>query len=125
MYGKGKGRGFGAGRGGGRGAGRMMGPMMDPRSKLLFAMGNDHRLKILEALKEGEKSSAELVSLLALDPSVVSRHLTLMRSVGIVAARKEGVTMFFSIGDKRVLKILDLSTEIARDWLSSLNDFFK
>ena len=118
------GKGFG-GRGKGRGAGRMLGPMMDPRSKLLFAMGNDQRIKILEALREGEKSSAELVSLLLLDPSVVSRHLTLLRSVGIVNARKEGVTMYFTIGDKRVLKILDLATEISRDWLSSFSEFFK
>jgi DNA-binding transcriptional ArsR family regulator len=123
MMGKGKGRGFGGGAG--RGAGRMSGPMMDPRSKLLFAMGNDQRIKILEALKSGEKSSAELVSILMLDPSVVSRHLSQMRSVGIVDARKEGVTMFFSIGDKRVLQILDLATDIARDWLSSFNEFLK
>jgi ArsR family transcriptional regulator len=125
MTGKGRGRGFGGGRGAGRGAGRMMGPMMDPRSKLLFAMGNDQRIKILEELKEGEKSSAELVAALMLDPSVVSRHLSLMRSVGIVKARKEGVAMFFSIDDKRVLKILELATEISRDWLSSFNEFLK
>ncbi len=115
----------GNGRGFGKGKGRMMGPMMDPRSKLLFAMGNDQRIKILEALRQGEKSSVELVNLLMLDASVVSRHLSLMRSVGIVNARKEGVSLYFSIGDKRVLDILDLATEISKDWLSSFNEFFK
>ncbi len=121
MRGRGKGRGFG----GGRGAGRMAGPMMDPRSKLLFAMASDARIKIIELLRDGEKSSAELVESLLLDPSVVSRHLSLMRNVGLVNARKEGVTLYFSIADKRVIKILDLATDISKDWLSSFNDFFK
>ncbi len=111
-------------KGHGRGKGRLIGPMMDPRSKLLFAIGSDQRIKILEILKDGDKNLQELSRLLMLDPSVVSRHLSLMRDVGIVGAKKEGVMLTFFINDVRILKILDLATEIAKDWFSSFNKFF-
>ncbi len=73
--------------------GKMMGPMMDPRSKFFMALANDHRLKMIEMLRDGEKSSSQIIEALGLYPSVVSRHLTMLRNVGIVAARKEGVTL--------------------------------
>ncbi len=100
------------------------GPMMDPRSRFFMALASDPRIKIIQALKNGEKSSAELIALLGLDPSVVSRHLMLLRNVGIVYARKEGVTMFFNLADKRVLKLIDLATEITKDWYMNFQDYF-
>ncbi len=107
------------------GGGMMGGPMMDPRSRFFMALASDHRVKIIEALKDGEKSSAELISLLGLDPSVVSRHLMMLRNVGIVYGRKEGVTMYFNLSDKRVLKLIDLATQITMDWYMNFQNFFK
>ena len=97
--------------------GPKMGPMMDPRSRFFMALASDQRLRLIQALRGGERSSAELVEILELDPSVVSRHLMLLRNVGIVSARKEGVTMYFSIADERIFQILDLATGMIRDWL--------
>ncbi len=108
----------------GRGRGRMLGSMNDPRSKLFLAFANDQRIKIIQELQKGERSSPELIKLLQLDPSVVSRHLSLMRNVGIINARKEGVVLYFSLADNRVVKILDLSTQITKDWYMKFQDFF-
>ncbi len=104
--------------------GRMMGPMWDPRSRLFMALASDQRLKILELLREGEKSSSDLIEALGLDPSVVSRHLMMLRNLGLVKARKEGVAMFFSIADDRVLQLIELATQIIRDWLDQHRQFF-
>jgi ArsR family transcriptional regulator len=111
------------GRGRGRGFG-MMGAMADPRSKLFMAMACDQRVKILEALKEGEKSSAQLIEILTLDPSVVSRHTMMLRNAGLVSARKEGVSVYFSLADKRVIKLIDLATDIAKEWYKHLHKYF-
>jgi ArsR family transcriptional regulator len=108
----------------GRGRGRMLGPMNDPRSKLFLAFANDQRIRIIQELRKGERSSSELIELLQLDPSVVSRHLSLMRDVGIIHARKEGVALYFSLADKRVLQMLDLATKITKDWYMKFQDFF-
>ena len=104
--------------------GRMMGPMMDPRSRFFMALASDQRLKILELLKEGEKSSQEIISAVGLDASVISRHLMMMRHVGLVAARKEGVALYFSLADERVLQILEIATRITKDWYDQFQHFF-
>ena len=104
--------------------GRMMGPMMDPRSRFFMALASDQRIKILELLKEAEKSSAEIIQALELDASVISRHLMMLRNVGLVAARKQGVALYFSITDDRVFKIIDLATEVIKDWFDQHWAFF-
>ena len=112
-------RGLRMGRGG-----RMLGNMVDPRSRLFMALASDQRLKILDLLKEKEKSSAEIIKALDLDASVISRHLMLLRNVGLVSARKEGVALYFSIADPRVFQIIDLATQVIRDWLDQHQAFF-
>jgi len=104
---------------------RMMGPMMDPRSRLFMALASDQRLRILEMLKEGEKSSADIIDELFLDPSVISRHLMMLRNLGLVTARKEGVTLFFSIADKRIFEMVELATQIIKDWLDRHREMFE
>jgi len=104
--------------------GRMMGPMMDPRSRFFMALASDQRIKILELLKEAEKNSFDIIKALGLDASVVSRHLMMLRNVGIVSARKEGATLYFSIADDRVYQIVELSTQVVRDWLDQNRMFF-
>ncbi len=104
---------------------RMMGQMEDPRSRFFMALASDQRIKILEALKDGEKSSGELISILELDPSVVSRHLSMLRNVGLVSARKEGVSLFFTLGDARVLEIIDIATKISKDWFNRFQAYFE
>lgn len=112
-------RGIGMGMGG-----KMMGPTWDPRSRLFMALASDQRLKILELLREGEKSSPDLIGALGLDASVVSRHLMMLRNLGLVQARKEGVTMYFSIADERVFQLIELATQIIKDWLDQHRQFF-
>jgi len=104
--------------------GRMMGPMMDPRSRFFMALASDQRIKILELLKEAEKSSAEIIQALELDASVISRHLMMLRNVGLAAARKQGVALYFSIADDRVFKIVDLATAVIKDWFDQHRAFF-
>ncbi len=111
----------------GRGRGRrfsMMGQMSDPRSKLFMALACDQRVKIIEALKDSEKSSSQLIEILGLDPSVVSRHTMMLRNSGLVSARKEGVVVYFSLADKRAVKLLETAGEITKEWYKSLHEFF-
>ncbi|MHB2155919.1 ArsR/SmtB family transcription factor [Caldithrix abyssi] len=104
--------------------GRMMGPMTDPRSRFFMALASDQRLRILELLKNGEKNSQEIINELLLDPSVVSRHMMMLRNVGLVEAHKQGVTMYFKIADTRIFELIETATDITRDWLNKFRDFF-
>lgn len=69
----------------------------DRASELLKAMANRHRLLILCQLVEGERSVGELADFLGIRDSGVSQHLALLRKDGLVAARRDGQTIWYSI----------------------------
>lgn len=87
----------------------------DPREDVFEALAHYRRILIVELLKEGRKCASELIPALGIDQSAVSRHLSILKKAGLIVARKEGVNVYFSIADKRVFKLLELATEIARD----------
>lgn len=70
----------------------------DEASGLLKALANRHRLIIICQLIEKERSVGELAALLKLRDSTVSQHLALLRRDGLVTARRDGQTIWYSIG---------------------------
>ncbi len=104
---------------------RKSGRMSDPRSRFFMALACDQRLKILELLREKERCSCELVPLLKLDPSVVSRHLSILREVGLVEGRKRGVNVFYTIADARVFDLLEISKQIIQAWFEKRKKMFE
>src|SRR5665811_1403760 len=70
----------------------------DEASALLKALANRHRLIIICQLSEKERSAGELAALLNIRDSTVSQHLALLRKDGLVTARRDGQTIWYSIG---------------------------
>jgi DNA-binding transcriptional ArsR family regulator len=70
----------------------------DGASALLKALANRHRLIIICQLIERERSVGELAGLLELRDSTVSQHLALLRKDGLVRARRDGQTIWYSVG---------------------------
>lgn len=69
----------------------------DEASALLKALANRHRLIIICQLIDAERSVGELAALLQLRDSTVSQHLALLRKDGLVTARRDGQTIWYSI----------------------------
>ena len=81
----------------------------DQASDLLKALSNRHRLLIICQLIDGERSVGELAGFLNLRDSTVSQHLALLRKDGLVAARRDAQTIYYSIASapaREVLKTL-------------------
>lgn len=57
---------------------------------ILRALDNESRLRIFMGLHDGEVCLCQLVEVLGLAPSTVSRHVELLRQAGLVEMRKEG-----------------------------------
>jgi DNA-binding transcriptional ArsR family regulator len=70
----------------------------DEASGLLKALANRHRLIIICQLIDKERSVGELAELLKIRDSTVSQHLALLRKDGLVTARRDGQTIWYSIG---------------------------
>ena len=73
---------------------------------LLKAMSNPVRLLVLCQLAEGEKSVGELEKVVDVSQSALSQHLALLRSRGIVASRRAGQTIFYSLAGKEAPALL-------------------
>ena len=69
----------------------------DHASALLKALANRHRLIIICQLIDKERSVGELAELLRVRDSTVSQHLALLRKDGLVSARRDGQTIWYSI----------------------------
>jgi DNA-binding transcriptional ArsR family regulator len=78
----------------------------DSASDLLKALANRHRLLIICQLIDGERSVGDLAGFLALRDSTVSQHLALLRKDGLVSARRDGQTIYYSIASDPAREIL-------------------
>ena len=68
---------------------------MSHRVKLLSALADPTRLRILAALRENELSVAELQEVLGIGQSRISNHLAQLKSVGLLRDRREGQKAYY------------------------------
>ncbi|HVZ54848.1 MAG TPA: metalloregulator ArsR/SmtB family transcription factor [Pseudolabrys sp.] len=78
----------------------------DEASALLKALANRHRLLIMCQLAEKERSVGELAEFLDIRDSTVSQHLALLRKDGLVDARRDGQTIWYSIGSAQARELV-------------------
>ena len=76
-------------------------------SETLKTIANRNRLLILCQLVSGEKSVGELADCIGMRESSTSHNLALMRKAGIVSARRDGQTVWYSIQNPEVRSILE------------------
>jgi DNA-binding transcriptional ArsR family regulator len=87
---------------------RLREEVVETTARMLKCLGHPLRLRILDLLeREGELTVSEVQEALGLEQAVCSQHLSLMRDKGILARRKDGVHVYYSLGDPRSLKVLD------------------
>ena len=76
------------------------------KADFLRALSHPVRLKIIEALKHGEKSVSALVKQLGVEQSSLSRHLLALRDAGILKSRQERTTVYYGIRDHDIFQVL-------------------
>jgi ArsR family transcriptional regulator len=88
---------------------------MKTTARMFKALSDETRIRILCLLLEGELCVCEIMSVLQLPQSTVSRHLTYLKNTGWVDDRRSGVWMYYSIADS--------SNELRKGLLGSLRAF--
>lgn len=66
------------------------------------------RLRLIQALFDGEKNVTELVHATSGTQANVSRHLQTLTAAHILGRRKEGLQVFYRIADPTIPKLCDL-----------------
>jgi DNA-binding transcriptional ArsR family regulator len=77
------------------------------RAKIFNALSDPIRLEIIEFLREGEKCVCEITPHLKLAQPLVSRHLKILKNVGLVERRKKGTWHIYSIAHPEVCYVID------------------
>jgi ArsR family transcriptional regulator len=87
-------------------------PVYEVKANLFRVLGHPARVRILELLREGERSVGALQTELDLDSGGTSQHLAALKRIGLVRSRREGTSVFYSVEDERVFDLLAAGREI-------------
>ena len=78
----------------------------EPVSALFKALANPVRAAIVHLLSDRERTVGQLVEALGLPQPLVSQHLRILRDTRVVATRRQGQGVWYSICDQHVAHIL-------------------
>jgi len=94
-------------------------------SDVCKTLANPKRQMILDQLREREMTVNELVELTGITQANLSQHLAILRSKGIVSTRRQGINVFYSIADPKIIKAFDLISDMIKDTLKSQTETVK
>ena len=75
-------------------------------AEIIKLLGHPERLKIVEVLEGGERTVSEIQEQLHLAQAIVSQHLAKLRGAHVVAARRDGVRVYYQLTEEKVHHIL-------------------
>jgi len=90
-------------------------PDYELRAKVIKAMAHPSRLQMIDALSEGERCVCELQKIVGADISTVSKHLSLMKTAGLVLDRRQGLQVFYRLRVPCILRFFDCVEAVIRE----------
>jgi DNA-binding transcriptional ArsR family regulator len=84
------------------------------RARIVKALAHPTRLFIVDELAKRERCVCELTEMVGADISTVSKHLSLLKTAGIVVDEKRGTQVFYSLRVGCVLKFFDCVEAVMR-----------
>ncbi len=85
------------------------------------ALGNGNRLELLEFLAQGERSVESLAKASGLTVANTSQHLQHLRQAGLVATRKEGQHVYYSLTGEDVVQLMACLRRVAETHVAEVN----
>ena len=101
----------------------------DPKLRLFsgfaaigHALGNEHRLRILELLAQRETSVEALAERVGLSLANASQHLRLLRGAGLLTSRRDGKRVLYVVSDPTVLELTAALGQVAERNLAEVRE---
>src|SRR5262245_24540193 len=85
------------------------------------AVAEPKRRQIIEALGPAERSVGELVDVLGWPQPMISKHLGVLKKVGLVSERREGRQRFYRVNAEKLKPIRDWVSPYERFWTESFD----
>lgn len=97
-------------------------PIYQVKAEFFKTLGHPARIRVIELLRDGERSVGELIPLVGIEASHLSQQLGVLRRAGVVTARKEGSTVLYSVSDPRIFHLLESAKAILSASLAESRD---
>lgn len=81
-------------------------PLLADACECLRVLAHPVRLRIVDILMQGDFQVHEIAALCQLPPPQTSEHLRLLQGRGLLAARRQGRSVFYRIADPRLPALL-------------------
>jgi ArsR family transcriptional regulator len=75
------------------------------------------RLKIINELQDSEMTVGALAKKLGIRQAHLSQHLAILRQRGVVVAKKDGVSVYYSISNPKIIRACNLIREVLMEHL--------
>lgn len=92
------------------------------KAELFKALAHPVRIRILELLREGERTVSELQVELESEGSTVSQQLSVLRARSLVVGRKEGTSVHYRVVDPQVFALLDTARAMFQAHLATMQE---
>lgn len=87
------------------------------QAELCKSLADPKRLMILHELRDGPRTVSELAESLGLKQSNTSQHLAVLRNTGVIAPKREGNTVYYSLVNPKIATACDMVREIIAEKL--------
>jgi DNA-binding transcriptional ArsR family regulator len=97
-------------------------PIYQVKADFFKTLGHPARIRVLELLREGEQTVAQLIPEVGLEPSHLSQQLSILRRAGVLESRKIGSSVVYSVTDARIFELLAVAKAILTTSLAGSQD---
>ncbi len=94
------------------------GQLQELHARVCKAIADPKRLLIINELRDRELSVGDICDALGFTQSNASQHLAVLRERGIVAARRSGSNVFYSLRSQKIVQAVDLLREFLAEDLA-------
>ena len=92
------------------------------KAEFFKALAHPLRIRILDELRKGEVGVNDLCSRLDVEQSNLSQQLAVLRTRNILATRKDGANVYYSVRDPQLFDLLDVAKKIFNNHLIDIKD---
>lgn len=97
-------------------------PIYQVKADFFKTLAHPARIRVLELLRDGERSVGELIPSVGLEASHLSQQLGVLRRANVLQARKEGSTVRYSVTDPRIFELLEVAKAILTTSLTASSE---
>lgn len=100
-------------------------PVYQVKAEFFKTLSHPARIRVLELLRDGERSVGELIPEVGLEASHLSQQLAVLRRANIVTSRKEGSSVIYAVVDPRIFELLAVAKAILTSSLTGTKELLE